>query len=305
MKVAALDLGSNTFLLLVCDVINGKVTKIYQDEIQVTKLGQGVHANKKFHPDALLRAEECLKEYSELISVEKPSRVLAMATSAAREVSNGEELFKIGAKYNIPIRIIPGSVEAQITFRGATYDVDDKSGLCIIDVGGGSTEILALKADGTPEGVSVDVGSVRLTEMFVTKHPVSDFEINALLNYASEKFLESKKKFPQGKINQVIAVAGTPTTLAAVMQSQPYSDQLVSGFKLTKEDLLTWLKKLAKMDLTSRKNLLGMDPLRADVIIAGIAILYSALKVLKKEEMTVSTRGVRYGVAIYAAEEKL
>jgi exopolyphosphatase/guanosine-5'-triphosphate,3'-diphosphate pyrophosphatase len=304
VKVAALDLGSNTFLLLVADVANGNIGKIYRDEIQVTKLGQGVHANKKFHPDALLRAEECLKEYGEMIREERPDRILAMATSAARDVSNGQELFKMGERYGIPIRIIPGHLEAKITFDGATYDLSDKSGIAIVDVGGGSTEVIAQGKESVPQGVSVDVGSVRLTEMFVTGHPVKPKEVEDLLNYAAQKFTEAKSQMPKAKIKEVVAVAGTPTTLAAVMQKQPYRDDLVHGFKITVQQLEEWLYKLAKMDLNTRKNLPGMDPLRADVIVAGMAILLSSLRALNMKELKTSTRGVRYGVALFAAEEK-
>jgi exopolyphosphatase / guanosine-5'-triphosphate,3'-diphosphate pyrophosphatase len=303
VKVAALDLGSNTFLLLVCEVEQGKITKIYQDEIQVTKLGQGVHANKKFHPEALLRAESCLSDYAKLIAIEKPDKVLAMATSAARDVSNGEALFKIGEKYNIPIRIIPGHLEAQITYEGATYDLKSRKGVCAVDVGGGSTEVIALGDDGLAQGVSIDVGSVRLTEMFVTAHPIATSEIESLLKYIDEKFYEAKSQLPRAAIVEVIGVAGTPTTLAAVMQRKPYSDEIVHGYKITLAQLEEWMFKLAALDLESRKSLVGMDPQRADVIVAGIAILVSTLRALNKNELTVSTRGVRYGVALMAARE--
>lgn len=304
MKVAALDLGSNTFLLLICEVEAGQITKIYRDEIQVTKLGQGVHASKKFHPEALVRAEECLREFSEIIGEEKPHKILAMATSAARDVSNGDLLFRMGEKYGIPIRIIPGHLEAKITFDGATYDMPNKKGVAIIDVGGGSTELIALDDAGQPQGVSVNVGSVRLTEMFISGHPVSERELNETLNYAREKFNEVRKELPKAKLHEAVGVAGTPTTLAAVIQHQAYSDKLVHGYKITEETLKDSLWKMAKMTLPERKALVGMDPQRADVMIAGMAILLAAIQALHMKEFTVSTRGVRNGVALYAAQEK-
>ena len=303
MKVAALDLGSNTFLLLVCEVEKGQITKVYQDEIQVTKLGQGVHANKKFHPEALLRAEQCLKEFAEIIKSENPQRVLAMATSAARDVSNGNELFKIGEKYGIPIRIIPGQLEAKITFEGATYDMPDKTGVAIIDVGGGSTELIALNNEGFPQGVSVNVGSVRLTEMFVTDHPVKQTEVAQMLNYATQEFAKIKKELPKIKLKKSVGVAGTPTTLAAVIQEIPYSDNSVHGYEITNDEILNWLNKMAAMGLNERKLLPGMDPLRADVMVAGMCILFCANQILGQKSLFVSTRGVRNGVALFAAQE--
>lgn len=304
MKVAALDLGSNTFLLLVCEVESGRITKIYRDEIQVTKLGQGVHATRKFHAEALARAEKCLREYGEIIRAEQPDKILAVATSAARDVANGQELFKIGDKNGIPIRIIPGSLEAQITFEGATYDLENKKGIVVIDVGGGSTEIIGLSDDGKVQGVSVDVGSVRLTEMFISGHPIKTSEVEMLLKYANDKFADARQFFPQNKLHEAIGVAGTPTTLAAVMQGAPYSDDKVQGYKITTGDLENWIGRLASLDLESRKAVIGMDPQRADVIVAGMVILLSALKALKMPGLVVSIRGVRYGVALFAAKEQ-
>lgn len=303
MKVAALDLGSNTFLMLIAEVEHGKVNKVFNDELRVTRLGQGVHANRALHPDALLRAEECFRDYAEILKHSKPQKILAMATSAARDVSNGQKLFDLGQKYGIPIRIIPGNLEAQITFEGATFDVENASGVCVVDVGGGSTEVIAKSAEGKLVGQSVDIGSVRLTEMFVTSHPVLKKEREELYQYAYSQIKNSQVKNLKGLAKKVIAVAGTPTTLAAVVQEKSYSDGLVHGYVLSKKDLLHWEEKLANMPLAERKALAGMDPLRADVIIAGINILLACLDFLGLKELTVSTRGVRYGVALMAEKE--
>jgi exopolyphosphatase/guanosine-5'-triphosphate,3'-diphosphate pyrophosphatase len=303
MKVAALDLGSNTFLLLVAEVMKNRVTKIYRDESQVTKLGQGVHANRSFHPEALARAESCFRDYSEIIKQEKPERILAMATSAARDVTNGDELFRLGKKYDIPIEIIPGHLEAQITYQGATFDLPDTSGVAVIDVGGGSTEVIARSAQGQPEGVSVDVGSVRLTEMFVTKHPISVAEVDKIIKYTEQKFSEAKALLPKAKIKQVLGVAGTPTTLAAVLQKTAYSDDKVHGYTITTEQLQEQIHYQASLPLSEREALVGMDPKRADVIVAGMCILLCGLRSLGMSQLTVSTRGVRYGVAIHLAQQ--
>ncbi|MCB0351372.1 MAG: Ppx/GppA family phosphatase, partial [Bdellovibrionales bacterium] len=240
--------------------------------------------------------------FAQLIETEKPDVTLAMATSAARDVTNGEALFALGEKYKIPIEIIPGHLEAKITYDGATYDRKNKIGVAAIDVGGGSTEVIALGENGEPQGVSVDVGSVRLTEMFVTGHPIQIAEVNQIKEYAVKKFFESKDQLPQASLTEIIGVAGTPTTLAAVMQGAPYSDELVHGYKISTNDLNTWINKLAAMDLKSRQEVVGMDPKRADVIVAGMCILLAALEALNKSELVVSIRGVRYGVAIHAAK---
>lgn len=299
MKVAALDLGSNTFLLLVAEVENGRITQVYQDELRVTRLGQGVNANRAFHPEALQRAEECLREYSEIIESERPERILAMATSAARDVRNAEKLFDLGKQYGIPIEIIPGEREAEITFFGACSERADQNTCAVIDVGGGSTEIVYLGANSLVTGKSLDVGSVRLTEMFVSSHPVMPKEIQRIAEYVRSKISESGFSEKISGVQNLICVAGTPTTLAAVIQKVAYSSDLVHGFRMRLQDLETWRDKLATMDLETRRSLPGMDPKRADVIVAGATILLETAKLFEVTEITVSDRGVRYGIALY------
>ena len=302
MKVAAIDCGTNTTLLLVAEVSRGGVTQVYRDEIVVTRMGQGVAATKRFHPSALTRMDECLSHYSKIIASEKPERVLAVATSAARDVTNARELFTIGEKHGIPIQVIAGGDEAKITFEGATFEYRTKEGLCVVDVGGGSTEVVT-RRNSRIVGTSVNVGSVRLTEMFVTKMPTPRGEVSELLNYARQGFNEVREHLPRPPVCEVIAVAGTPTTLAAVLQNKNYSEKAVHGFKIKRQTLEDWLYRLAAMSLDERIHTTGMDSKRADVIVAGTAVLLAALQALGAEAMTVSTRGVRYGIALQAARK--
>ena len=119
MKVAALDLGTNTFLCLIAEVEYGQIKKVYADEVRVVRLGQGVHATRLFHSEALIRARQCLQEYAALILRHDVQRIVAVTTSAARDVTNADELFKIGSELNIPIQIFSGDQEAEFTFKGA------------------------------------------------------------------------------------------------------------------------------------------------------------------------------------------
>lgn len=296
MKVAALDLGSNTSLLLIAEVEGGVITKVYHDETRITKLGQGVHANRKLHPDALKRMEEALGDYGRTIKEHKCEKVAAVATSAARDVSNGELLMEIGRKNGIPIHIIAGSKEAALTFRGALCDRQSTEGIAVIDVGGGSTEIIAQAGGAEPKGTSVDVGSVRLTEMFITEHPVHADERWKLMHYVHAAYKNAP--LPDTDFQEVVAVAGTPTTLAAVDQQRDFDEKFVHGYKLSLATIDQWTDKMAKMTVEEREALPGMQPKRADVIVAGSIILSQAIRALGKTEVTVSTRGVRYGVAL-------
>lgn len=293
-RVAALDLGSNTSLLLIADMNAREIARVVHDDSIVTRLGQDVHRARCFHPEALARMRACFETYAREITKAQCAHVIAVATSAARDVSNGDELIRLGREFGIPIHIISGAREAELTFHGALDDQTSVTGAAVIDVGGGSTEVIRA-VDGQPRGTSVDVGSVRLSELFIHAHPVAAEELAQVRAYAREQF--AKAPLPRGEIRELIAVAGTPTTLAAVDQAIPFSEERVHGYHLTLEGIERWTERLARMSVAERERLPGMQPKRADVIVAGGLILAEGLRALGQERLTVSTRGVRFGVA--------
>lgn len=298
MKIATLDLGSNTFLLLVAEINNGKVVKVYEDLVTITRLGQGVNQSGEFHPEALERVEECFKHYSAVIQKHKVDKVIAMATSAARDAKNKEDFFSLGRKYNIPIEIIPGEKEAEITYLGSTFDIAG-DGVAVIDVGGGSTEVIVKNSEGTLLGKSLDIGSVRLTEKFISKHPVSMKELQNLKSYVIES-LESNKAFLPNQVNKVVAVAGTPTMLSCLVQEIEFQEELVHKSELSVSVMEEWLERLANLSVKERTSFKGMVAKRADVIIAGLVILIEVTKYLGVDQLIVSTKGVRFGVALFS-----
>lgn len=304
MKVAALDLGSNTFLLLLADVSAGKVTKVYGDHTRVVKLGQGVQQSKRFHPDALKRAEDCFRDYQKLIAEFKPDKVMAVATSAARDAENKDDFFALAKKYSIPVQVIPGSMEADITFQGATCDFANNVDKAVIDVGGGSTEIIGQGENKQITGKSVDVGSVRLTEMFFPQQPPKTEEVTALFEYAQQQFEKARASFPKN-VKEVIAVAGTPTSLACLELAQDYDESKVHKLTLTQNKIVKWIERMAQLSVDEREKLKGMPSKRADVLVAGSLILLAAMKSLNINQVTVSTRGVRFGVALKLANGEL
>ncbi|HVK62521.1 MAG TPA: Ppx/GppA phosphatase family protein [Bdellovibrionales bacterium] len=295
MRVAALDFGTNTFLLLIADVVAGEIQKVLHDEVRVVRLGQGVHENRRFHQEALARANDCLKDFSKTIQSLGAEKVLACATSAARDVSNAQDLIDMAAGYGIPMEVISGDREAELTFKGT---IDGRSGpVAIVDVGGGSTEFILGDGKGIRARQSVDVGSVRLTELFITKHPIPSDQLSKMNDYIQNKMSEASTLLDSAKVERVVAVAGTPTTLAAVDQGLEFESNRVDGYRLSRERLEYWTQKLAEMTVEERQKLAGMEPKRADVIVAGSSVLVAAAKALKAKEFVVSVRGLRYGVA--------
>lgn len=296
MKVAALDLGSNTFLCLICEVQTGKITQIYSDDVQVVRLGQGLSASKKFHPEALVRAEKTLTEFSHSIAKHQPEKVLAMATSAARDAENKEELFNICKKLNIPLQIISGNQEAEITYSGSVSGFNDKTSRMVVDIGGGSTEYIAGLGSKLISGHSQNIGCVRMTELFIKSQPTLPDDIDLCKKYLRQVIEESKQKLNMD-IDQILAVAGTPTALVTA-ELGGFDVQKIDGFVLTRIKLEKWLARLTVATIEEKLNM-GIPAGRADVILVGVLILLVTLDVFEKNEITVSTRGVRYGIAIH------
>jgi exopolyphosphatase / guanosine-5'-triphosphate,3'-diphosphate pyrophosphatase len=301
VRVAALDLGSNTSLLLIAEVEGGQIRKVISDHTTVTKMGQGVHQAKRFHPDALTRVRDCLQEYRRIIDLSHVDKILAVATSAARDVENQDELTKITRDLKIPLEIISGDREARMTFLGAVSDVADHEGVAVIDVGGGSTEMI-IQHKGEIRGVSVNVGSVRLADLFVKTNPIPPADLAAAQKYAQEKFNEGKAKLKGIKAKRVIGVAGTPTTLAALEWNEPFSETKVHGFQLSVQTIEKWIQTMAPLTIAEREKFKGLQPKRADVIVLGSIALREGMRALESTEMTVSVRGVRYGLALEMAK---
>lgn len=283
---------------------DGSVKTVVHDEAQVVRLGQGVAKTKKLHPEALQRAEHTFREYSRAIVQLNAERTLACATSAARDVSNGQELIDLAAKYKIPVKIISGEKEAELTFQG-TIDDNLQGSIAIIDVGGGSTEFIYGDANGIKHRTSIDIGAVRLTEKFITQHPVPKDELEKVHAHIESELAKLKETFSIPSGTRVIAVAGTPTTLAAMDQGFAFDSKRVQGHPLSNERLAYWVERLADMGVQERRALVGMEAKRADVIVAGALILLMSSEALGATQLEVSVKGLRYGVAKAMAKGEL
>lgn len=298
MKVAALDLGSNTFLCLIAEVTTQKITKIYADEVEIVRLGQGLNQGGAFHPEALARADKCLDKMKQLILQHQPTHILAMATAAARKATNQQALLDLGVKYQIPIEIIPGEQEAQITYQGAISGLQsEQQSRLIIDIGGGSTEFIFGRGQQLLTARSFNFGCVNLTEKYILQQPTPQKQITEVTNLIREQIQHMKSLQPESFIiEEILAVAGTPTTLAAATLGK-FDPVVIDGFKLTLHFLNEWLQKLQAATV-EEKIQMGIPAGRADVILIGVIILIETLHIFNLNQITVSTRGVRYGIAL-------
>lgn len=311
-RLAGLDLGTNTFLCLIADVDKASgALKVVRDEVRIVRLGQGVDASKTLHPEALARAEACFKEFESFILEAKAEKILAVATSATRDSSNGHLLIELGRKHGIPIEVISGEREAELTFQGS-LEPHWQGLTAVIDVGGGSTEVIIGDQSGIVLRFSADVGSVRLTEKYVTSHPIAKTELQEMEYLVRRRLHEGLQKSLaqfgdqaqasaawsslRTKLKNVVAVAGTPTTLAAVVLGKPFEAEAIHGFSLSMKTLEDMTVDLASKTVERRQAMGGMEPKRADVIVAGAICLKEAGRLLGAEALEVSIRGLRYGV---------
>jgi exopolyphosphatase/guanosine-5'-triphosphate,3'-diphosphate pyrophosphatase len=290
VRVAAVDLGTNTTRLLVADIDDGRLAEVHR-ETRITGLGEGVDVRRRLLPAPIARVRNALTDYRRTLEQLGAERTLAVATSAVRDAENGEAfLGEIEWSYGFAARAVSGDEEAQLTRRG----VAPPAGTLVVDIGGGSTELIV-----DDFHASLDIGSVRFTERFVHTDPPDPREL-AECARAVHAILE---EHVQTDAQVAIGVAGTVTTLAALdLGLERYDRERVHGHRLTTAGARAQLERLAALPLHDRQALPAIDPNRAPVIVAGAVILVSALDHLGLDAIEVSERDILDGIAFAATE---
>jgi exopolyphosphatase / guanosine-5'-triphosphate,3'-diphosphate pyrophosphatase len=290
VRVGAVDLGTNTTRLLVADVDEGCVTELHR-ETHITRLGEGVDTRKRLLPVPIARVRNVLSDYRRTAERLGAERTLLVATSAVRDADNGEAfLGEIEWSYGFITRLVSGDDEAQLTRRG----VEPQTGTLVVDIGGGSTELIA-----DAFHVSLDIGSVRYTERFVHTDPPSREELEAC-GRAAREALGGHAAVDAAR---AVGVAGTVTTLAALdLGLERYDRERVHGHRLTREGAAAQLERLAALPLAERREVPALDPERAPVIVAGAVILLAVLDTFDLDAIEVSERDILDGIALAAAE---
>jgi exopolyphosphatase/guanosine-5'-triphosphate,3'-diphosphate pyrophosphatase len=289
MRVAAVDLGTNSTRLLVADVDDGRVEEVARDS-QITRLGEGVDERRKLLPLPVARVRNVLSEYRREVERLGAARVLTIGTSAVRDAENGEAfLGEIEWSYGFTTRLLSGEEEAELTRRGVANGRAVGDETVVLDVGGGSTELITAR-----DRVSLELGCVRLTE----RHLRSDPPANEELDDAARAVREA---LPDWSPGDAIGVAGTVTSLAALELGE-YDPEQTHGYRLSGESVERQLERLASLPLAERRVLPGLEPERAPVIVAGALIVREFLDRYGLDGLKVSERDLLHGVALEAAE---
>ncbi len=312
MRVATIDIGTNSVLLLVAERDATGALVAYEEHATITRLGEGVDKSRELLPAAVARTNACIETYAAAIRASGATRIAVVGTSAMRDAKgSGAVRDHVRAQLGVEARVISGDEEARLTFTGALSGLgyENESGAVVVfDIGGGSTEIVrgytqaharAQGATATGDALgyahSFDIGSVRLTERHVRADPPSSSELAAVRDDA----LQALSTLPRlAYTGSPVGIAGTMTTLAAVsLRLATYDGARVHGHTLSRGELAAVVDELASVSLATRRTMLGMEPKRADVIVSGGVLALAVLDALGAASVRISDRGVRWGLA--------
>lgn len=302
-RVAVIDVGTNSTRLLVADVTDRQVVEIERHS-RVTRLGRGVDLSGQLAAEAIEAACDAIADYVAIYREAEAETVDVIATSAVRDASNGSAFVaELRERFALTARVIDGEEEARLTYLGATSERLPTETTLILDIGGGSTELVIGMGEEISFHASLQAGVVRHTERHLSNDPPATVELETLA-------ADVRGLIEAAVVNQVddipkaaIAVAGTPTSLAAMeMELDPYDPKQVHGHVLSLQSIQRLLSQLASAPLAERTEIVGMHPDRAPTIIAGVVILIEAMRIFELDQIRVSEHDILYGIAIAALQ---
>ena len=295
-RVAAVDLGTNSTRLLVADVEGDRLEEVTR-RLTITRLGEGVDERRRLLPVPVARVRNCLAEYRRELEELGAERTLAIATSAVRDAENGEAfLGEIEWGYGFTTRLLTGEEEATMMIRGVTAGRPPLDDVLVVDIGGGSTELVLARDGAVASATSLDVGCVRITERFLGSDPPTPPELAAAGAYV-------RSLLPELDVSSAIGVAGTVTTVATLdLGDAEYDPARTHGHRVSLASVETQLERLAALTNAERLEVPGIEPGRAPVIVAGLVVLREVMTAYRLTEIEVSERDVLHGAAFAAAE---
>lgn len=301
-RYATIDVGTNTVRLLVADAEDDTTYRVVFEEQVITRLGERLQETGTLSPAAMERTIRVLQRFAQTAKEHRVEEILAVTTSAAREAKNrGEFLDRARREAGIDLVVISGEVEATLTALGVAHALGpDHATMLIVDIGGGSTEFTAFEQGRVTGSISLPIGVVKLTEAHLESDPPSREELQS----AATSIRQSIRQVPPSLNIPAAAIlgatAGTPTTLAAIdLRMTTYDGARVTGHRLSRKRIQELLDRLCSLPLGRRSEIIGLEPARADVIVAGTLLTREILDVFGFDELTVSDGGLREGILLH------
>lgn len=302
MRVAVVDMGTNSTRLLVADVEGERIREL-ERRSTVTRLGRGVDTSRKLALEAIDDVCETMADYVRLYTDMKPDRVVALATSAVRDAENrGAFTGELRERFALDARILSGDDEARLTYLGAIHERPPARETLVVDIGGGSTELVIGTGTDATFHASLQAGTVRHTERHVQHDPAAAGELERLADDVRTLIDGALTGSDFARAKKGIGVAGTPTSLAAIDQRlDPYDPDRVHGYTLSLGSIQHIYSELAAKPLAERLEVPGLHPGRAPTIVAGVVILIQVMRAFGLTEIEVSEHDILYGAALEAA----
>ena len=306
VRVGAIDMGTNSTRLLVADVEGGRLVEV-ERLLQITRLGEDVDRGGVLVLQAMARVYETLAAFREVAVAHGVTRVLATATSAVRDAANGRDfLAEIERRFGFETRLLSGDEEALLTFRGIASTRPIEGETLIIDIGGGSTELIVGTAGGVGFHVSTQMGCVRLSERWLHSDPPTADELAACaadVRAILGVHVPDGVRRPGGPPRAAIGVAGTVTTIAAIdLGLAAYDPERIHGHRVSAAAVARQRDRLGSLTVAERREVRGLEQARAPVIVAGAVILDELLRWLGLAAIEASERDILHGAALLAAE---
>ena len=296
-------MGTNSTRLLVA-AVEGEGVQAIRRESRVTGLGRGLETSGQLATENIEGVYEAVGDYAVEAKRLGAERTVAFATSAVRDASNGDAfLAELRERFSLDADLLDGSQEARMTYRGALSGGQVGKDTLVVDIGGGSTELIVGSGPEPDFHTSMQVGVVRHSERHVHADPPSTAELEALSDDVGHALEAELSALPGLRADRAIAVAGTPATLAAIeLELEPFEPDVVEGHCLSLASAQQSCSRLASVNLAERQRITGMHPDRARTIVAGVVILIKAMRAFGLSEVEVSERDILYGAALAAAQ---
>jgi exopolyphosphatase / guanosine-5'-triphosphate,3'-diphosphate pyrophosphatase len=300
-RVAVIDVGTNSTRLLVADVAGGRVSPL-ERRSTVTRLGRGVDLSGRLATEAIEDVCAAIAGYVGILEELGAEATETIATSAVRDADNGSAFVaELRERFALSARVLDGEEEARSTYLGATSESLPSEPTLVVDIGGGSTELVVGSGRKISFHDSLQAGVVRHSERYIASDPPTAGELEALATDVRGLIEDSVGAGVEARHG--IAVAGTPTSLAAVeMELEPYDPSQVHGRVLALPSIQRMLSRLASAPLAERVDIPGLHPDRAPTIVAGVVILVETMRAFRLEEVTVSEHDILYGTALQAGQ---
>jgi exopolyphosphatase / guanosine-5'-triphosphate,3'-diphosphate pyrophosphatase len=300
-RVAVIDIGSNSTRLLVADVADGRVSPV-ERRSTVTRLGRGVDLTGQLAAEAIEATCAAVDPYVATLQELGAEKMDAIATSAVRDATNGGAFVaELRERFALSARVLDGDEEARMTYVGATSEHFPEVPTLVIDIGGGSTELIVGEGREAEWHISLQAGVGRHTERHLVHDPPTPVELEALAGDLRGLIESARAEAPEAAAG--IAVAGTPTSLAAIeMELVPYDPLKIHGHVLELPSIQRMLSRLAATPLERRREIPGLHADRAPTIVAGVVTLVETMRAFDLERITVSEHDILYGAAIALSE---